>query len=83
MKNIYIIGAVVTLVYVLVLGGLTYYQVVPSLEERQSVQVVAAPVNSAPVSDDLAKELTGRQKYGDWPINISTDRLNKLNPFRL
>lgn len=83
MKNTYIIGAIITLVYVAVLGGLSYYQVVPSLEERQSVHVVAAPVNSAPVNDELAAELKGREKFGDWPIEVKTERLNKINPFRL
>lgn len=83
MKNYWIIGSVVLTVYFLSLGIVTYYFSVPSSDEKSSVMVTSRLVDTNPISDEFARSIKGREKYGDWPIDVKTERLGKFNPFRL
>lgn len=82
MKNAWIVGGIILTVYIASILGLTYYFTIPSQTEKQSVQVLGKPINSSPVSDELASELKAKEKYGEWPIKIEESRLGKDNPFR-
>ena len=82
MKKTWITGGLILFVYLVATIGLTWYFVIPSSEEKQAVLVAPKMLNSQPVTDELAKVLKERQKYGNWPIDISADRLGKNNPFR-
>jgi len=82
MKNTWITGGLVLFVFFLAAVGSTWYFSIPSQVEKQSVLVAPKLLNAKPVTDEMAKVLKERQKYGTWPINVETGRLGKNNPFR-
>ena len=83
MKNAWITGGLVLFIYLIGLSvGTYYFAIYPYQQEKPSVYVAAKAINAKPVTDELAKTLKERQKYGNWPINIETGRLGKNNPFR-
>lgn len=83
MKKSWIIGIIVFVVYLAGIVGATWYFSFPSLIERQAVQVLPKVVNANPITDESAKKMSEREKYGDWPIEIRDDQMGKVNPFRL
>lgn len=83
MKNTWITGGLVLFVYLLMLLGGTYYFSIYQYQlEKSTTYVTPKMLNAKPVTDELAKTLKERQKYGTWPINVETGRLGKNNPFR-
>jgi|GEM_PF-2646072 len=83
MKNHWVIGAIVTVVYMAVIGYATYYFSVPTPAEKEAVRVQAETVDASPISEELMQELKDRTQYGDQPIAIEDGRIGKFNPFRL
>ena len=82
MKNNWITGGVIVLVYALAMGILSYYQAFPSQTERQAEKTAPVLINSSPVSDEIATKLKARQQFGELPIEVNQDRIGKFNPFR-
>ncbi len=82
MNKNWLIAILVVLGYIAAAAGVSYYYSIPSQEEKQAQYVTPSLINSAPVSDELAQKLGERQRYGEWPIEISTERMGKFNPFR-
>jgi len=83
MKNNWIIGAVVTVLYLAILGYASYYFSIPTQAEKEAVRVKAEVINANPISDELMQELSDREKYGQQPIEIDQARVGKYNPFRI
>lgn len=83
MKNHWVIGAIVTGLYLAVMGYATYYFSVPTQLEKESVRVQAETVDANPISEELMQELKDRTQYGDQPIEIEEGRVGKFNPFRI
>lgn len=84
MKNYWIIAIVALMLYMGALAGTTYYYGLYVTPEEKAAQVVLPrPINAKPISDEVAKALKERKKYGDWPININQERMGKFNPFRI
>lgn len=83
MKNTWLVGGLIFVVYVAALVGLTYYQSMPSQLERQAQAVAPKLINTRPISDELNQQLKERVRYGEWPLVLDEGRMTKHDPFRL
>ncbi|MFA4930420.1 MAG: hypothetical protein WC570_00960 [Patescibacteria group bacterium] len=83
MKKSWIIGIIIVLIYMAAALGASWYYSFPTLTERQAVHILPKVVNANPITDEAMKQMSERQKYGDWPIQISDERLGRANPFRI
>jgi len=73
----------VVLGYAVLAVGLSYYQTIPSNEEKTAQYVTPVLINTNPVTDEIAGQLSEKEQYGEQPIEVDGERLGKFNPFRL
>ncbi len=83
MNKHWLTAILIVLGYTAVAVGLSYYQTIPSSEEKSAQYVTPVLINTNPITDEIAGQLSEKEQYGEQPIVVDGEKLGKFNPFRL